>query len=261
MKTEHPSILPMADDSLPGVTVDDATLPQLVTPRLLRVSEIDRDCSPTSSEARVLKWLREFIGRPHPQLGRSGTICPFVPAALDLNNIWITEIAARTPSVESITSIITHYRNAFLETEPTQGVEMMTKAFLVAFPWLSANGPEGTAIIDQVQYRLKPHFVEKGMMLGEFHATNDSPGLRNPDFRPLRSPIPMLVIRHMVESDLPFMTRARYTPKERSIFLRSYPFRLGGALRQSSFDEALACLITAEASLSPTGSNDGYTAK
>jgi hypothetical protein len=88
-----------------------------------------------------------------------------------------------------------------------------------------------------------------GLMLGEFHANNESPGLRNPDFRPLRSPIPMLAIRHMVDSDLPFLIRETYAPEERSAFLRSYLFRLGGALSQVQLNEALDELIVAEVAI------------
>jgi uncharacterized protein DUF6875 len=232
---------------------------QMVMPRLMRVSEVDRNCDPASAPACVLKWLREFIARPHPNLGRAGSVCPFVPNSLELDSIWIAEITTDKPSIESISATMTRYRNIFLETEPKHGPAAMNKAFLVAFPSLMASGAEGTAVIDEVQYRLKPYFVERGMMLGEFHAANESPGLRNPEFRPLRSPIPMLAIRHMVESDLPFMTRMRYTPRERSAFLRSYLFRLGGALSQSSFNGALDCLIAAEASLSAAGTGEGRT--
>jgi hypothetical protein len=230
---------------------------QATTPRLMRVSEVDRCCAPTSTPVTVLKWLREFIARPHPQLGRAGSICPVVPHALSIDSIWITEITDEDPSVESISAIITNYRNVFLETEPRSGPESKSKALLVTFPSLISRGADGAALSDQVQYRLKPYFVEKGTMLGEFHATNESPGLRNPAFRPLRSPVPMLAIRHMVESDLPFMTRATYTPKERSGFLRSYLFRLGGSLTQSSFNEALECLIASEANLSTAGMREG----
>ena len=42
-------------------------------------------------------------------------------------------------------------------------------------------------------------------MLGDFHPFSQSPGIHNPDFRPLKSPIPMLVIRHMVISDWLFL--------------------------------------------------------
>jgi hypothetical protein len=43
-------------------------------------------------------------------------------------------------------------------------------------------------------------------MIGQFHPKCDQPGLWNDDFRPLRSPIPLLAIRIMVPGDLPFLT-------------------------------------------------------
>lgn len=241
------------DDTPSGLESGRGDRQQPIRTRLMRVSEVDSQCAPTSTPVCVLKWLREFIARPHPQLGRAGSICPFVPHSLRMDSIWIAEIAEEELSVERISGIITAYRNVFLETEPTIGAEAKNKAFLFTFPSLVPRGAEGAALIDRVQQRLKPYFVEKGTMLGEFHATNESPGLRNPAFRPLRSPVPMLAIRHMVESDLPFMTRETYTPKERSVFLRSYLFSLGGNLTQSSFNEALKSLIASEAHLLTAG--------
>jgi hypothetical protein len=218
----------------------------LSKPRLMRVTEVERTCDPASPLGCILEWVRSFLAHPHPQLGRHGSVCPFVPISLELDTIWMAEVAETTPSFERISAIITDYRNVFLETEPTNGPEAMNKAFLVVFPSLRANGAEGAAIIDTVQASLKRYFVQMGLMLGEFHSTNQSPGLRNPDFRPLRSPIPMLAIRHMVESDLPFLTRETYLPEQRSSFLRSYLFRLGGTLSQDKFNEAVDRLIAAE---------------
>ncbi len=217
--------------------------------RLMRISEIDRHYDPTSSLRSVIDWICEFLARPHPQLGRNGTVCPFVPIALERDTIWMAEVVEPAPSFERISAIITEYRNVFLETEPKSGPEALNKAFLVVFPSLKANGSEGAAVIDKVQASLKKYFVEMGLMLGEFHAANESPGLRNPNFRPLRSPMPMLAIRHMVESDLPFLIRATYPPKARSSFLRSYLFRLGGVLSEAKFNEALEGLIAAEVAL------------
>lgn len=222
---------------------------QSARPRLMRISEVDRNCDPASPLRLVLDWIRRFLAHPHPQLGRQGSVCPFVPIALEFDTIWMAEVVETTPSFEHISAIITDYRNVFLKTEPTTGPEAMNKSFLVVFPSLSANGADGAAVIDKVQASLKRYFVEIGLMLGEFHAANESPGLRNPDFRPLRSPIPMLAIRHMVESDLPFLIRETYPPKERSSFLRSYLFRLGGELSQVKFNEALEGLIAAEVAM------------
>ena len=43
-------------------------------------------------------------------------------------------------------------------------------------------------------------------MIGEFHSINNSCGLRNESFYPLRTPIPCLAIRHMVGTDIAFMS-------------------------------------------------------
>ena len=44
-------------------------------------------------------------------------------------------------------------------------------------------------------------------MIGFMHAGNEAPGLWNPAFRPLRAPLPVLAIRHLVEQDAPFAAR------------------------------------------------------
>lgn len=211
--------------------------------RLMRVSEVARDFPESSPLANVLDWMHEFLARAHPELGRKGAVCPFVPQSLEQDSIWMAEIADSTATVESISAVISEYRELFLKTEPVSGPDTINKAFVVVFPNL---GPDGASVVDEVQNRLKKDFVDLGLMLGEFHSANQSPGLRNADFRPLRSPIPMLAMRHMVDSDLPFLLRYVYAPEERSSFLRSYLFRLAGSLGQSRFDQALDGVIEAE---------------
>jgi hypothetical protein len=227
----------ICEDLEPARDDDDAL------PGLMRVSEIDRECDPASPLGRVVAWIRGFLARPHPQLGRPGLVCPFVPGALKIDSIFLTEMPDTTPSFERLSAIATGYRKVFLETEPRTGPDAMNKVFLMAFP---SFGPDGTAVIEKVQSTLKRHFVDMGLLVGEFHSANDNPGLHNPDFRPLRSPVPMLAIRHLVESDLAFLNRDFYSPELRATYLRSYLFRLGGKLSQPKFDEALDGLIAAE---------------
>jgi hypothetical protein len=38
-------------------------------------------------------------------------------------------------------------------------------------------------------------------MLGLMHPSSDARGVWNPDFRPLRAPMPLLAMRYMVEQD------------------------------------------------------------
>jgi hypothetical protein len=44
-------------------------------------------------------------------------------------------------------------------------------------------------------------------MTAFFHADSDAHGLWNPDFRPMRSPMPVLGLRYMVEQDAVFAAR------------------------------------------------------
>src|SRR5262245_25633057 len=110
---------------------DDGDNRQSSLPRLMTVSEIERDCDPASPLGRVVSWIRGFLARPHPQLGRPGLVCPFVPAALKLDTIRLAEMPDTTASFERLSAIITEYRNVFLETEPVSGPEAMNKVFLV----------------------------------------------------------------------------------------------------------------------------------
>merc|ERR1719359_2143873 len=81
------------------------------------------------------------------------------------------------------------------------------RAVILVFPDVPINRAD--KVIDDTQNRLKDDFVKDGLMLGEFHLLNNSAGLRNPDFYPLRTPYPCLALRHMVPSDLPFLKRRK----------------------------------------------------
>ncbi|WXA91173.1 hypothetical protein LZC95_32545 [Pendulispora brunnea] len=84
------------------------------------------------------------------------------------------------------------------------GPDMGQRALMVIFPDIHGHDVHG--LVDSVQRRLKSEFVDRGLMIGEFHSGPPAaPGLHNADFRPLRSPLPMLAIRAMVPSDLPFL--------------------------------------------------------
>jgi hypothetical protein len=228
---------------LQAAPADTGQTKTVAMPRLWRSSEVEQLEDPDHPLARMLDWVKSYLAQPHPELGRRGAVCPFVPEALEVDSIQLALVADPAVTRESIAQIITRFRDVFLATEPTRGPGAMQKAFLVVFPEL---GSEGAALVDEVQFSLKRYFVEHGLMLGEFHATNQSPGLRNPDFFPLRSPVPMLAIRNMVDSDLPFLIREGYPAAERASFLRSFVFRLGSGLTPSRFEQALNGLIGAE---------------
>ncbi|MBD2409688.1 hypothetical protein FACHB389_24020 [Nostoc calcicola FACHB-389] len=167
----------------------------------------------------IMEWVKNFLGRPHPQLGRPGAVCPFVPHSLRTNNTRLGVIHTKDLYPEQIENIVRRYRDIFLEMDVKQQELKTSKAFLLIFPDIHID--EAPKLIDNVQQKLKPLFVESGLMLGEFHKRNESPGLHNPNFRPLRSPIPLLAIRFMVEADLPFLVSPS-DPHLRIRYLEAY---------------------------------------
>jgi hypothetical protein len=195
------------------------------------------------------QWLKTFLARPHPDLGRPGTVCPFVPKAINLDYIRLRVIRSHNLVQQQVVNIVLPYLNTFLELEPTEPEDSLHKAILLVFPDISHE--DAPRLIDSVQKQLKPLFVESGLMLGEFHKRNQTPGLHNPNFRPLRSPIPMLAIRFMVESDLSFLESADDL-NLRIRYLEAYLKRFQQRFKdQNNFQNAHQALALAKLQLQP----------
>lgn len=173
------------------------------------------------ASAQMLCFLREFLAKPHPLLGRKGPVCPFIPTALRKNTVYMA-IVRTGPEVTpaDIEEIVRPIAGRFEALEPTQGIMTSYKAVLMVFPDIDLS--EAKVLIDGVQESLKPQFVSKGLMIGEFHKNNNASGLRNPDFYPLRTPVPTLAIRHMVTGDIAFLDMSKYAPDVRVSFLSNY---------------------------------------
>jgi hypothetical protein len=37
----------------------------------------------------VPDWIETFVAKPHKDLGRAGTVCPFVPESLERKVLWL----------------------------------------------------------------------------------------------------------------------------------------------------------------------------
>ncbi|MEB3232526.1 MAG: hypothetical protein VKJ64_16065 [Leptolyngbyaceae bacterium] len=194
--------------------------------QLLTSADLHQSSSHHPCLNEIEQWVHNFLGQPHPELGRSGAVCPFVPRALRSNTVYLGAVETSGQSVDTLTQLVQDYCNTFLALEPKTGPSAVYKSILLVFPDVTEE--EAPEIVDVIQKRLKPLFVDQGLMIGEFHSRNESPGLHNPDFRPLRSPIPMLAIRFMASSDLPFLSRTTDDPALRLRYLQAYVTRMSG---------------------------------
>lgn len=113
----------------------------------------------------------------------------------------------------------------FLVLEPVSGKLAPFKAIIMIFSELPPH--MAPRMIDAVQKRLKPLFVEHGLMLGEFHQYNNACGLHNKSFFPLRTPFPCLAIRHMVPSDIVFLNDAEISKEIRITMVERFLGKFG----------------------------------
>jgi hypothetical protein len=189
---------------------------KLYTP--LEIAQIQQDIPHLT---QISAWIENFLGGHHPDLGRSGPVCPYVPNALKSNGIKIAVIRPKNLDESQLEAILTKYRDIFLETA-SKAKEPINQAFVLIFPDMELT--EAVDFITSLQRRFKHLFVGSGLMFGELHQLKDTPGLHNPNFHPLRSPIPLLAIRFMVESDLIFLQSP--SPHSHHKYLEAYLDRL-----------------------------------
>jgi hypothetical protein len=148
-------------------------------------------------------WIKTFVARPNEDLGRAGTVCPFVPGALERKTLWLApeQIADRT--VPDVVALIDGYKGLLLSAHPVEGDDANYKSIVVVFTDLAAD--RAKALLDDVLEQLGvPSYVEEGLVLGEFYESNEGTAIYNPRFRPLMSPVPFLLMRLAVITDWKF---------------------------------------------------------
>jgi hypothetical protein len=197
---------------------------------------------------RIVDWCENFLGKPSDLVGRTGNVCPFVPEAMMRGSLKFAVVALRNRGVAAVPEIeetILACREYFLAKEKAAGKHDIFFSMVIIFPAVTKE--EAQKVIDPPQRKLKPTFVKEGLMLGEFHPFSSTPGLRNLSFRPLRSPVPLLAIRHMVESDIDFLMAPNDPAEHRVKSLTAYLQFLGPSLSVASQIKAKEALKIAEA--------------
>ena len=157
---------------------------------------------PGEIETQIAGWIRSYLMQPHPELGRTGAVCPFTPHAAKLDAVLIG--TSRRADVEGIVAVMERAISAFDVIEVPREARRF-RAVLVGFP--ECSGADGAALLRAAQNRLRPHSIYRGKMIGLFEPNSQAAGLINPDFKPLRAPLPLLAIRSLVVEDAPFVKR------------------------------------------------------
>lgn len=186
-------------------------------------ADIAVDPAANAALATLLNWVETYLMREHPDLGRTGAVCPFTRQAARIDTARLA-ICTAGPTEEERAFTLIGGSFAALDAIPCKPGMAHFRTIIVGFP--NCAGEPGLTMLQRVQKRHKFRSLARGRMIGLMHATSDAPGLWNRDFRPLRAPLPVLALRHMVEHDAPFAAR-------HPLLLAPYlaRFRLAGARR------------------------------
>lgn len=189
----------------------------------ISLTKLFDECPPTDPlaqyQARIRNWATAYLASPHPELGREGPVCPFTAASISKDMFWVGCMDRSDLTAGDVERTVADMIIRFHHMPPTEGPGSTLKALLILFPTVTDY-----SLIDETQRRLKLVSVPMGLMIGQFYPGCEEPGIRNPRFKPLQSPIALLAIRHMVSSDFPFLAeRAEWVEEYLKKFAPSIP--------------------------------------
>jgi hypothetical protein len=151
----------------------------------------------------VAAWITSFIARPHKEIGRVGTVCPFVPHALERKTVWLAPEHSAGQSVADVVQLMNGYKRLLLDAQPVDGEDAIYKAIVVVFTDLAADRAQD--FLDSVLKQLAiAWYAQDGVVLGPFFERNELTAIHNKNFRPFTPPVPFLLVRPAVVSDWKF---------------------------------------------------------
>jgi hypothetical protein len=189
--------------------METRTRPALTTNLFLleELEDVERTSELPERDRKALQaiadWIKSFVVKPHKELGRAGTVCPFVPGSLERKTLWLAPEHVADRDVPEIVELMSAYKRLLLDIRPTEGDDVIYNVIVVVFSDLSAERAQ--SVFDDVLKQLSvPSYAEDGILFGPYYEGNEATAVYNSSFRPFQSPVPFLFVRHGVASDWKF---------------------------------------------------------
>ncbi len=175
--------------------------------RLDELQDVSRTGQLADSDLMQLQaisdWIKNFVIKPHKDLGRSGSVCPFVPGSLERNLLWLAPERIADSSPQDVVELVTRYKRLLKETPPTGGDDAAYKVIVITFIDLPAHRAQ--SVFDEVLKHLAvPSYAEDGILYGPYYEGNKTTAIYNPTFQPFQSPAPFIFVRNGVIGDWKF---------------------------------------------------------
>jgi hypothetical protein len=155
---------------------------------------------------KFTNWTRNFIAKPNILLGRSGAVCPYVSLSIK-KQLFFCTIYSGSFSQDIVEEKLLQYADWFLELEEGKTKEASLKTFAILLNYPDIPDRDVSQFMTTMHTRLKPKFLSKRLMLGEFFPGHSKGSIWNKNFHPLSSPLPVFVIRYMIDVDYNFLEK------------------------------------------------------
>ncbi|MGD9484768.1 tryptophan 2,3-dioxygenase family protein [Streptomyces sp. TRM70308] len=148
----------------------------------------------------VRAWMNQYLMREHRELGRPGSVCPFVEPALRAEAVRWEKAEVDRWTLDGLRDVMVAQLDRFSSADrPTDKEGLACLVTVVDLP------TGAMPLLDEAQRLAKPHAVRRGLMIGQFHPRCPEPAVWNPKFPVSRSPVPLFAIRHMAFHDILFL--------------------------------------------------------
>ncbi|MGE7958542.1 DUF6875 domain-containing protein [Pseudomonas sp. NPDC089530] len=163
----------------------------------------------------TLPYVTQFLTARHPH--RNGAVCPFVAGALKNQTLYFSfaDFHEQHDWASFIEQCI-----KFMQSKRKDN--KFGRALIILLP-----EDFDLELLLRIHVDNKVKCVESFLMLGALYKESNAKSLHSPDFFPLRTPTPTLVIREITAGDLVFLEPEHYSVSTRLKFLRSYVRRFG----------------------------------
>jgi hypothetical protein len=151
----------------------------------------------------VADWIKNFILQPNAELGRPGSVCPFMPTSVERQTMWLAAEHIGDGSTAHVIELMDSYKRRLLEVRSSDAGETDYDVITVVFTDLPPDRAQ--SLFDEVLGEIAvPSYVEDGIVFGPFYNGNQATAIYNNGFRPFQSPVPFIFVRHGVVSDWKF---------------------------------------------------------
>jgi hypothetical protein len=102
----------------------------------------------------VADWIQTFVVKPHKDLGRAGTVCPFVPGSLERKTLWLAPEQIADWDVPEVVELMSGYKRLLLDAQPTDD-DVIYNVIVVVSPTcrLIVPGASSTTSYSSLQFR------------------------------------------------------------------------------------------------------------